>query len=504
MSFFRFNRIFNNDNRTTRGMYFGKPEAEGETVPGQSLKEYYEDFLHISDAFQQGCFIFTGRKGVGKSAFVKHLLDNEGEDNEIYCDVVTNNNVNLEKIIQSIPSEIINKDEVIFEWIILTRMIKLLLKNKSGSASKGYDSLRKFESKNSGIANVENWMPIEEESHSGLSVNFSDLWKGFPFAFTKKFQSKHMRAPFYTLIPSLKEIVSSMLNYDTYANINFILMFDDLDVNFKLNDLSHKERLMSLLRVTKQYNTQVFPNPNSRVLIMLRDDIALQLDGVAPDKNKMFSSYEFNLNWYESDNRNNEQNITLRQFINKRIVVCFDKLNIPYNEEDPWLSLVDNTPCANYNNKTAFKYILDHTFYRPRDLVVLFRDIDKKDYPIPLNSFFVKQLLKNYVDWNANEIKDELSNSYSPEQIGFIFNIFEKIAERGTSYKYEDVLNFFIEAGLMESDFEKMLEYSFIIPIDCNQYQYFSYRERPKVSKKDSYIYRLPKCLYIYFHLNYF
>lgn len=62
------------------------------------------------------------------------------------------------------------------------------------------------------------------------------------------------------------------------------------------------------------------------------------------------------------------------------------------------------------------------------------------------------------------------------------------MTERNTSCKYEGVINFFITAGLMEFDFDKMFEYSFIIPLYCIQHQYFSYRERPKVSKRESYI----------------
>ena len=503
MAFIKPTKIFSGDKSTTSNIYLGKPEAEGEIVPGQSLAEYYQDYLHIDNAFTRGYFIITGRKGVGKSAYVKHLMDNAGEENELYCDVITNDKIDLEKVLQAVPESVGNKDEIIYEWIILTRLVKLLLQNHNAKCAEGYSSLEKFESKNSGIANVEKWMTMEEQQSNGWTVNFSELWKGFPFAFNKQFQHKNMRAPFYSLIHPLREIVKKMLTYEVNKDINFIVFFDDLDVKFKLRNETHKERLMSLLRMTKQYNTQVLPTQDARIMVMLRDDIALQLEGVATDKNKTFSSYEYNLNWFDSDAKLNEEETSLRKFINRRIEVSFAKLGIEYDRDDPWNTLIDNRPCPEYNYKSAFKFILDCTFYRPRDLVALFKDIDNRNYKIPMQPNDIKTLLRSYVEWNASEIKDELSNLYTSTEIESLFHIFEIVATPNCQMRYNDIITLFEEEGLSESDMEKMLEYNFLIPKDGNEFQYFSYRERPRVGKKENYVYRLPKCLYIYFHPNF-
>lgn len=60
-----------------------------------------------------------------------------------------------------------------------------------------------------------------------------------------------MRAPFYKLIHPLREILAKMFGFQVYENCDFVLIFDDLDVNFNLNDINHKRRLLSLLRITK-------------------------------------------------------------------------------------------------------------------------------------------------------------------------------------------------------------------------------------------------------------
>lgn len=480
---------------TTKWINLGKPEAEGEK---EELKDFFEDFLNINDQISEGKFVITGRKGAGKSAYVQYLLNNEGEDYDMYCRFIPRDRIVLEKMIHAIPDTVGSKNEIIFEWIVLTSMVSLILRHKNGNGSKGYKELSEFEKKNSGLSNVDKWMLVEENITNGYTVNFSSLLKAFPAIFDKSFSRKTMRAPFYTLIPQLSEIVKEMLGYHVYRDINFFIIFDDLDVNFDLKDKNHKEDLLSLLRIARKYNTQVFPNKDTRVLIMLRDDIALQLDGVSSDKNKFFSSYEYNLNWYDRDLSKSEEESFLRKFINKRISVCFNKLTLKYDKRDPWKSLVENE-AEEYGKDTAFKYILNYTFFRPRDLVAFFNGIGNMTIPMPIKPADVKKLLISYVEWNATEIKDELSNLYTDQEIGKLFNVFSKMAIPNSKWAYNDILDFFIGENLCEYDFEKMIEYNFIIPKDEKDFQYFTYRERPRVNKNSDYYYCLPKCIYVYF-----
>ena len=58
---------------TTKDFYFGFPEAEGENKKGQSLTDYFEDYLDIISELDKGRFLFIGRKGVGKSAHCRML-----------------------------------------------------------------------------------------------------------------------------------------------------------------------------------------------------------------------------------------------------------------------------------------------------------------------------------------------------------------------------------------------------------------------------------------------
>ena len=484
---------------TTRGLYLGTTEAEGEINPGQGLKEYYEDYLEIDEEFSAGKFIITGRKGVGKSAYVKHLCDNSSLDNGLLCSLVKYNTKTLEKIIQGIPDEISDKYCVLHEWIILSEMVKLLLKNTNASSSKGYDAIRKFSEKNSGILDITKWMTVSREYSTSFEVSFYDLFKWMPGKFGKSLKTSQMRAPFYCLIPSLRNVVSEMLSYEVCKDIKFVVIFDDLDIGFNLNNDQHKTELMDLIRLARDYNTRYFPNLNSRVLLMLRDDIAMYLDGIASDKNKIFSSYEYNLNWYDSDKDLSEEQSHLRAFINRRISIGFEKLGLEYNHSDAWSSLVDEGYSGVYSSKSAFKYVIDCTFYRPRDLVALFKDIGKCNYTIPIDPDNMKTLISKYAHWNAMEIKDELSNLFSRNDIESIFGLLRRISDSREGFSYDEIIAEIGRLHLREDAFAILLDYCLIVPMDKQEYFYYSYREKIRLEHEQDYRYKLSKALYIHF-----
>src|SRR5690242_14941395 len=117
--------------KTTKGFYIGSPEAEAENNAGiQNLEHYFEDFLEILPLVTQGKFIIIGRKGSGKSAIAKFIKDLSDKTDKSYCDLIRLHNIDLEKLVQKTDSfEIDNKEILLFEWLILIRLVKLLIQN---------------------------------------------------------------------------------------------------------------------------------------------------------------------------------------------------------------------------------------------------------------------------------------------------------------------------------------------------------------------------------------
>lgn len=80
---------------------------------------------------------------------------------------------------------------------------------------------------------------------------------------------------------------------------------------------------------------------DSKVFVLLRSDIAKSILYTA-DMGKLLNSYSVELNWFEDIYRGDETKSFLRQFINKRISVNYNKLGYKINDKsDPWTSFVD-------------------------------------------------------------------------------------------------------------------------------------------------------------------
>ena len=491
---------FKPSKNSTKGFYIGTPEAEGENFRiGQNLKDFYEDYNDITDNIKNGKFIISGRKGTGKSAYVRYITENSSEERELYSALIKPSDYNLETCIQTVENEL--KFEIIFEWLILTRLVNLILKTHEGVATNEIQALQRFQDKNRGLIDIDKYMPLEYTNSTNFEINFAPLKDVFKPIISKNFSNKLIKAPFYVFIPSLREIICHIFKFQCLERFDFIIMFDDLDVKFKLSEKSHQEKLLDLIRIAKRYNCEYLTRKNTRILIFLRDDIGRRLGGIDSDKNKIFGSYENRINWYNyNDAKYDEKKLLLRKFINKRIGINFNVHSIPYNEEDPWVTLIDNSVCEAYNNKTAFKYILDFTFYRPRDLINFFNNIGSEDLPIPLSPDSIKFLLKKYTRSIVEELKDELTALFECDMIENIFDVLKDVAKSYTDPSYEQVLDFMENHDVDTKHFDTLIEYSLLNAKEPNGNKfYYNYREQYPQGCYEEYVYVLPRSLYVYF-----
>lgn len=459
------NQIGNKSN-TTRGFYLGSAEAEAENIAGkQNLENFFDDYLDVLQQLKFGKFIFIGRKGAGKSAIAKYISDKsqEAEDSfskivrypEVATELISNheNNLNVE-----------NKELLLFEWLILVQLIKLILLNKSGANSEGYSKLEKFLERNSGLVEIDKYQTNEVVVKKNWQVSFGVLKHSFGGLFKKYFDAKTNRAPFYALIPALKEVVKTVLNYEVNQNVEYLLLFDDLDIGFKASDESRSLKIGALLRASKNFNNELFKGTSAKVLVFLRDDIQWIIESYHADTAKIFSSYGIALKWYDHwQFKNDENSIPLKKFINRRIAINFDEHKVFYDEFDPWKTLISETDIGT-SDKSSFKFILDHTFYRPRDLILFFKSIGSSDYFYPLSNDVVIELIKEYCKENVNELKNELSLFFTAEEIRYLFSDFLRKLSSNYNNPYRYTLNL-LDKNVFSFSCERVIEilYSYTI-----------------------------------------
>ncbi|MDP2228720.1 MAG: hypothetical protein Q8J78_14710 [Moraxellaceae bacterium] len=479
-------------------IFLGAPEAEAEALPTSQmpLSAVYTDHHNLLAALANERFIICGRKGAGKSAFAEHVLSLANNEANLFCKFIRQGEANLEKIVQ------IGKDsgheierETLYTWLILTNILKLFSDNQAIQNNRDYQLLSQFLQRNSGYIDIREAEIKELVKKNGFEVNIEYFRRYLLSKHNKSIEIKQEKAPFYKLIPHLKEVVLKVLqSHDERENENsYVLFFDDLDISFKANNTDSIENIISLLRVSKEINNEFFAKNKleSKIVILLRDDIAKSISAHSSDTAKLFSSYSIHINWYQDEyhKSNPESDLNIRKFLNTRIGYAFNSQSIKFSEKDPWLSLVEDPftsgAQAESQNKTSFKYILDHTFFRPRDLILFFGPLKTHKYQLPLSKQDINHLIGRYCEEVVNELKNELSCFYSPAQILSIFSALGSMSEScklsgSNSISYQDSLQAIKDVGnniVGHELLSDLFERSIIGNMGSNGHVFFKHRE---------------------------
>lgn len=486
---------------STKGFYFGAPEAEAENKCGYRLTDYFDDYLDILRHLENGKFIFVGRKGVGKSAISKFIQDKSDATDNSFAKLLRLSDFMSEKSVQSDT----DKDSLLFEWLILVNLVKLIVKNKCGTYTYEYDRLQKFLDKNAGVVEVDKFQIVEGNKREGFEVNIGMLAHTFGGVFNKYFDLKVTKAPFYKIIQPLKEIVKIILDYEVNKSKEFWLLFDDLDVNFNIYNESDKLKVMELIRIARNYNNEIFAANKAKILIFLRDDVRKKIITEYPDSAKIFNSYEIPINWFNyTESLGDENKTALKRMINKRIELNFKNREIECGL-DPWYSLFNSDNYSqNIYRKSSFKYILDFTFYRPRDIITVLNVVSDIGFKYPIVRSDVKTIIEIYIKKNIDEIKSELSLFFNETDKERLFTSLFKYLSDYPRIPYRvlidkiEKLKFNIDSKTV---FDLLLAYSFIVPLNSSGDYLYNYRESSDFDKikKEDLFFNLPKNIFHYY-----
>lgn len=420
-------------NRNKKALYFGSPEAEGESSPSARvmLTDVYEDHHNLFNELSHEKFIVVGRKGAGKSAFAEYTYWLSQNEANIFCSFIRQDVVRLEELVQI--NDVLNGStkEHLFKWLIYTNILKLMFENEAINNSKDFNLLKEFLKKNSGFIDINKGEISELAKKYNFEVNVEQFKRFFTTKLGKEIQFKESRAPYYKLLPHLETVLISILQSeikDENSN-SYVIFFDDLDINFNSDDENSVDTLLNLLRTTKHINNNVFSRNNisAKAIILIRDDVERMLSSRGADIAKIFSSYSTRLDWYQDD-QGTEEDIGLKKLVERRSKNAFEKAGLSIKGNSAWDNLVSPN---DFNPKTSFKYILDHTFLRPRDFILLFKPLETGQYDVPLTKYSTNSLIGIFSAELVKELSNELSSFYSEQQI---HNIFESLKEINKIY----------------------------------------------------------------------
>nr|WP_075518917.1 hypothetical protein [Moritella viscosa]SHO12190.1 Putative uncharacterized protein [Moritella viscosa] len=487
-------------------LFLGSPEAEGESLPTSkvALKDVYEDHHDLFTELTHEKFILVGRKGCGKSAFAEYANAVAADDANLFCTFIRQDSVSLETLVQlGETAGLEQTKEHLFKWLIYTNILKLFFSNEAVQKDSKHRLLGQFLKKNSGYIDIDKGEVIELVKKHKFEVSIEHFKRFFKGKYNKDVEIKESRAPYYKLLPHLEKVVVDILtSVQNLENENsYVVFFDDLDIGFKSTNPHSVDTLVSLLRTAKHVNNNVFAKngASAKAVILIRDDVERLLSPMEADVAKIFSSYGVQLNWYQEEylQNNNEEQLGLKKMINKRARNAFEHSTLDMTKSSPWDSLVADE----FGQKSSFKYVADHTFLRPRDLILFFKPLESGGYVVPLSKYNTNNLLGQYASEMVKELSNELSSFYEPNEIQNIFDALKNISEQYncTYEKSKSILmNYCGDIGI-ERVLKDLFDRSVIGSVNpSNGFVKFKH----KLSKKDAQNYSIDKSHYVIIHVG--
>jgi len=143
-------------------------------------------YLNVFPELNSEKFIITGRKGAGKSAIAEFIHYSATNDANTFCDFIKTRDLDTNKIVQIGKAEGLPIEEkLLFEWIILTKLIKLLTEDQSVQTIKEFKDLNIFLQRNSGLVDIKNYEITEIVRNKSLEVNIEYFKRVFTSLFKK-------------------------------------------------------------------------------------------------------------------------------------------------------------------------------------------------------------------------------------------------------------------------------------------------------------------------------
>lgn len=306
--------------------------------------------------------IVIGRKGTGKTALRKALLDLAGSEPLIFARDLGFRDYPWKVHYSVVDQEVGGRSRYLETWLflMLVELAKLRL-GEDVTQPKSKDDLLLAKGVEEFIN--KNW--------GSLSFDHKDTFRVDEYEVTKTFHPQVAGSGLgsidWTKVPRgrlgdslnainrwLKEALSRLLRSDC----EYFLIFDELDLDFDRQDEEYLDSMIGLVLAAQ--NLFLWAKElgfDAAPVVLLRDDIYRRLQ--FPDKNKITRSLVETIYWEDSFEGPN----SLKTVVDTRIRVLLGE----ENAKDPWGLVFDEEVMRGTQHK--YLHMVQRTYLRPRDII---------------------------------------------------------------------------------------------------------------------------------------
>jgi hypothetical protein len=358
-------------------------------------------------------FILIGRKGVGKSAFSSKLQSLSKNNDMLFTVPMNLNDFEFTTFAKtSIDSDVTGTQKYKASWdfLLLLSIYKIIF-NELGITEIDEINDIIFLLDKMGFS-LDSGFKADVTKLSKVKVGISIV--KFDAEFEKEFKVQPQN-----YLERISVMTEKMLKVLCNVELNgrqisiIIDGFDDI-LRYKKNKI---EIVASLIRSADYINDKLLQNNKKiKILLLIREDLVSLVSD--PDLNKIIHDGAITINW---SNRLED----LKELVDLR----FELSGIDKNEAQAcWKKIFP----SKIKSKDSWNYVLDHTLYKPRD-ILQFLKYCQTEYPDneTMSLSETQTVLKNYSNqYFIEEMKNELSGFISDEIIIALPSIFRRLGGR--------------------------------------------------------------------------
>ncbi|MFL0440155.1 P-loop ATPase, Sll1717 family [Enterococcus pernyi] len=365
-----------------KDIYFGDVEGKDEAYEAKERNSFenifYRGFRSYEDMLLPSKFLVIGRKGTGKTLLAEYFK-NEQEKVFNLVKILDESEFALKKLEKFNYKEISEQEMIIFweyfflseianfqfeklnKWYYLifpcVRKLKEMIRNKP------FD-LKRFrtEDKDTLATSINAVMGIQSSVGGDTESTTERL-------ISKDFEEKEYYKEIKNYLNSVKKCSKLLKNKKMY------LIFDDLDELeiFAGTNEAKITFIHSMVKTVKRMNAEFRDKKiEIKIFLLMRQDMADDLNKKTNNFSKTVNSNSIQLNW-EYDSKIGLLKQPLTQMIIKKVKQSSKDF---CNAKDT--DIYYSTFPGKVSRKTFIKYLIDHSFGRPRDFVMLLNTIKEK------------------------------------------------------------------------------------------------------------------------------
>jgi len=383
-------------------IFLGVNDGKKEALLRNDFERYFYNYNRIyNDTVKREKFLVLGRKGTGKTILAEYIKKKHSQEEpwKYTCDIISFKEFRFHELIELKNSDIKPNEYIsIWEWVILLIFGKNILNDESIAEHDLKTKLEKFFADNHYSLDIDSKKIIELTKNSTISGNILRLLLGAS-------SSTKLSVPMYlNYLEDLRNVVIKLL---CSSQRSYYVFFDELDDRFR-NDELYRNGLISLIKAADKINNILLEkNVESKIYLLLRTDIFAILND--PDLNKIKMIQSVSIDW----GRRADNSSPLISMILLKIRVSLPELAQLDDEQ-----LFSKIFPQKINGIHPARFLLERTFFRPRDVITYLNLIIEK---VPRIKYFGrKHFVETKADYSAyffNEVRNELSGHLADEEI---------------------------------------------------------------------------------------